>query len=86
LISWSIAAVPVRLMKQDLLLMVERQTVLLDENRLMVLARQHGIKMVKENGSVEKLFLAFLRRSDESTLGCVLVGAIASPQGCGSGV
>jgi ParB family chromosome partitioning protein len=38
------AAVPVRLMKRDLLFVVERLAYLLDENRLAVVARQHGIK------------------------------------------
>ncbi len=67
------AAVPVRLMKRDLLFVAERLAVLLDENRLVLLARQHGIKKTKDNDSIEKLFLAFLRNSDEGTLGRVLV-------------
>jgi ParB family chromosome partitioning protein len=63
------AVVPVRLMKRDLLFVAERLASLLDDNRLTVLARQHGIKKAKDNESIEKLFVAFLRRSDEGTLG-----------------
>ena len=41
------AAVPVRLMKRDLLFILERLASLLDENRLAVIAKQHGIKRPK---------------------------------------
>jgi ParB family chromosome partitioning protein len=67
------AAVPVRLMKRDLLFMVERVALLLDQNRLTVLARQHGIKKAKDNDSIEKLFVAYLHRTDDSGLGRLLV-------------
>ena len=70
------AAVPVRLMKRDLLFVVERMVNLLDENRAAILARQHGIKKIKENESIGKLFVAFLRRADESTLGRAVVEAV----------
>jgi ParB family chromosome partitioning protein len=70
------AAVPVRLMKRDLLFLSERLTVLLDENRAAVLARQHGIKKAKDSDSIEKLLVAFLRRADESTLSRVLVESV----------
>jgi ParB family chromosome partitioning protein len=69
-------AVPVRLMKRDLLFVAERMVNLLDENRAAILAKQHGIKKTKENESVSKLFTAFLRRADESTLGRAVVEAI----------
>jgi len=69
-------AVPVRLMKRDLLFVVERMVNLLDENRAAILAKQHGIKKTKENESVGKLFVAFLRRADESTLGRAVVEAV----------
>ena len=72
------AAVPVRLMKRDLVFVAERLANLLDENRAAILARQHGIKKVKENESVGKLFTAFLRRADESTLGRAVVEAVVS--------
>jgi ParB family chromosome partitioning protein len=49
---------------------------LLDENRAAILAKQHGIKKTKENESVGKLFAAFLRCADESTLGRAVVEAV----------
>jgi len=67
------AAVPVRLMKRDLLFVAERMVNLLDENRAAILAKQHGIKKAKDNDSIGKLFAAFLRRADESTLGRAVV-------------
>ena len=70
------AAVPVRLMKHDLLFVAERMVNLLDENRAAILAKQHGIKKTKENESVGKFFTAFLRRADESTLGRTVVEAV----------
>jgi ParB family chromosome partitioning protein len=69
------AAVPVRLMKRDLLFVVERLASLLDDNRLAVVARQHGIKKAKDSDSIAKLFAAYLRRAEESVLGKVLVEA-----------
>jgi ParB family chromosome partitioning protein len=70
------AAVPVRLMKRDLMFLAERMVNLLDENRAAILARQHGIKKTKENESIGKLFTSFLRRADESTLGRAVVEAV----------
>jgi ParB family chromosome partitioning protein len=70
------ATVPVRLMKRDLLFVAECMVNLLDENRCAILAKQHGIKKTKENESVGKLFAAFLRRADESTLGRAVVEAV----------
>ena len=67
------AAVPVRLMKRDLLFVVERLASLLDENRLAVVARQHGIKKAKDSDSIGKLFAAYLRRAEENALGGLLV-------------
>lgn len=67
------AAVPVRLMKRDLLFVVERLAALLDENRLALLAKQYGIKKTKENESIGKLFTAYLRRAEESILGGLLI-------------
>ena len=43
-----VAAVPVRLMKRDLLFVVERLAALLDERRLEIVARQRGIKKAKD--------------------------------------
>ena len=70
------AAVPVRLMKRDLLFVTERMVNLLDENRAAILAKQHGIKKTKENESIAKLFAAFLRRADESMLGRAVVESV----------
>ena len=67
------AAVPVRLMKRDLLFVAERLTAMLNENHLAALARQHGIKPAKESDSIAKLFTAYLRRVEESKLGSVMV-------------
>jgi ParB family chromosome partitioning protein len=66
-------AVPVRLMKRDLLFIAERLVSLMDENRLVAVARQHVIKKAKDNDSIVKLFTAYLRRAEESILGSVLV-------------
>ena len=66
-------AVPVRLMKRDLLFIAERLVSLMDENRLVAVARQHGIRKAKDNDSIGKLFAAYLRRAEESILGSVLV-------------
>ena len=69
-------AVPVRLMKRDLLFLAERLANLLDDNRAVILAKQHGIKKTKENDAIGKLFAAFLRRADESTSGRAVVEAV----------
>jgi ParB family chromosome partitioning protein len=69
-------AVPVRLMKRDFLFVAERLANLLDENRLAVLAKEHGIRKVKDGDSIGKLFAAFLRRADENVLGCVVVQSV----------
>jgi ParB family transcriptional regulator, chromosome partitioning protein len=66
-------AVPVRLMKRDLLFVVERLAGLVDERRLEVVARQHGIKREKDSDSIAKLLVAYLRRTEENVLGSVLV-------------
>jgi ParB family transcriptional regulator, chromosome partitioning protein len=66
-------AVPVRLMKRDLLFVAERLASLLDENRLSIVARRYGIKKAKDNDSLGKLFAAYLRRAEESVLGSVLI-------------
>jgi ParB family chromosome partitioning protein len=70
------AAVPVRLMKRDLLFVAERMVNLLDENRAAILAKQHGIKKAKDSDSIDKLFAALLRRADEGTLGRAVVEAV----------
>jgi ParB family chromosome partitioning protein len=67
------AAVPVRLMKRDLLFVVERLASLLDENRVAVIAKQHGIKKAKDSDSIGKLFATYVRGAEENVLGRVLV-------------
>jgi ParB family transcriptional regulator, chromosome partitioning protein len=66
-------AIPVRLMKRDLLFVVERLAGLVEERRLEIVARQHGIKREKDSDSIAKLLAAYLRRSEESVLGSILV-------------
>ena len=67
------SAVPVRLMKRDLLFVAERLTALVDERRLEIIAKQRGIKRDKDSDSIPGLFAAYLRRADEGALGSVLV-------------
>jgi ParB family chromosome partitioning protein len=67
------AAVPVRLMKRDLLFILEKLVSLMDENRVETLARQHGIRQKRDDGGLAKTFAAFLRRADEGTLSRLLV-------------
>ncbi|WP_263415226.1 hypothetical protein [Terriglobus albidus] len=69
------AAVPVRLMKRDLLFILERLVSLTDERRLEMLARQHGLRQKRDNGGIGKTFVAFIRRADESTLSKLLVAS-----------
>jgi ParB family chromosome partitioning protein len=66
-------AVPVRLMKRDLLFLAERLTVMLDERRLSVLFRQHGIGKPKDDAASANLLATFLPKAEESKLGRILV-------------
>ena len=66
-------AVPVRLMKRDLLFVLMQTFPLLNEWQLQTLARQHGIRKDRETDMLDKLFTAFLRRADEGTLSRLLV-------------
>jgi ParB family chromosome partitioning protein len=68
-----VAAVPVRLMKRDLLFVVERLATLLDERRLEIVARQRGIKKAKDSDSIGKPFTAYLRHAEEGALSGLLV-------------
>jgi len=63
----------VRLMKRDLLFVAERLTAMLDERRLSVLIRQHGIGRSKENAAPAKLLAASLQKAEESKLGRILI-------------
>ena len=69
-----VAAIPVRLMRRDLLFVIESLLPLLDERRLTTIARNRGIRP-KEGESISKLLGAWLRKADESELGRLLVEA-----------
>ncbi len=60
-------------MKRDLLFVVERLASLLDENRLAIVARQHGSRKAKDSDSIAKLFASYLHRAEEGVLGGLLV-------------
>ena len=83
------AAVPVRLLKRDLVFVVEKLVASLDESRIETLARQHGIRQKRDEGGIAKTLLAFLRRADEGTLSQLTVEAtilLASSRNNGAGV
>ena len=70
-----VAAVPVRLMKRDLLFIAEQMLPLLDDKRLEMVARNRGIR-AKEGESAPKLLTAFVRKTDESALGKLIVETV----------
>jgi ParB family chromosome partitioning protein len=70
-----VAAVPVRLMKRDLLLIAEHLFTLLDDKRLEMVARNQGIK-ANQGASAVKLLSAFVRKADEGTVGKLIVEAV----------
>ena len=67
------AAVPVRLMKRDLLFILEKLVSVMDENRVEMLARQHGIRQMRNDGGIGKTLVAFVRRADEGMLSRLMV-------------
>jgi len=72
-----VEAVPVRLMKRDLLFVVERLAAMLDERRLAIVLRQHSIGKLKNSADTPaKLLAAFARKAEESTLGALLVEVV----------
>ncbi len=78
------AAVPVRLMKRDLLFILEKLVGIMDESRVEMLARQHGIRQKREDGGIGKTLTAFVRRADEGMLSRLMVEAsilLASSRG-----
>jgi ParB family chromosome partitioning protein len=76
-LSAIVEAVPVRLMKRDLQFVVERVTTMLDERRLAIVLRQHGIgKSKSPTETPAKLLAAFVRKAEESVLGRLLVEAV----------
>jgi ParB family chromosome partitioning protein len=60
-------------MKRDLLFLASNLAELVGEGRLETLAKQHGIKRPKDTENIGKLFAAYTRRADESTLSRVVV-------------
>jgi ParB family chromosome partitioning protein len=70
-----VAAVPVRLMKRDLLFIAEEMLPLLEDKRQELVARNRGIK-AKEGESTAKLLTAFVRKSDEGAIGKLIIEAI----------
>jgi len=60
-------------MKRDLLFINTQLAELVGEHRLEALAKLHGIKGSKDTENIGKLFAAYLRRADESTLSRVSV-------------
>jgi ParB family chromosome partitioning protein len=80
-------AVPVRLMKRDLLFVLTQTFPLLGEGQLQTLARQHGIRKDRETDMLDKLFTAFLRRADEGILSRLLVEvSVVLASGRGNGM
>jgi ParB family transcriptional regulator, chromosome partitioning protein len=67
------AAVPVRLMKRDLLFILERLVSVLDQNRLEMLARQYGVRQKRDNGGIGKTLAAYIRSADEGRISRLLV-------------
>ncbi|WP_317890968.1 hypothetical protein [Granulicella arctica] len=56
-----------------MLLIIEKLTTSMDDSRVEMLARQHGIRQKRDNGGVKKAFIAFLKRADEGTLSRIAV-------------
>jgi len=70
-----VAAVPVRLMKRDLLFVAEQMLSVLDEKRVEIIARNRGIR-AKEGESAAKLLTTFLRKAEEGVIGKLIVEAV----------
>jgi ParB family chromosome partitioning protein len=70
-----VAAVPVRLMKRDLLFIAEQMLPLLDDKRVEMVARNQSIR-AKEGEYAAKLLAAFLRKADEGAIGKLIVEAV----------
>ena len=69
-------AVPVRLMKRDLLFVTTRLTAMLDERRIAVLIRQHGMGKPKHGEAPAKLLATFLPQAEENKLSRILVETV----------
>jgi len=66
-------AVPVRLLKRELLFIALQTTAKLDLQRMETLAKLHRLQVQKGGETVQKTLVAFLRSSGEGTLGRLLV-------------
>jgi len=73
ILSSIVAAVPIRLMKRDLLFVVERLAAMLDERKLEIVARNRSLKKAKDGDSTSKLLSAYIRKAEEGELGRLLV-------------
>jgi ParB family chromosome partitioning protein len=60
-------------MKRDLLFIVGGLSAMLDERKVAVLTRQHGMGKPKDSDVPSKLLAAFLPKAEESKLGGILV-------------
>jgi ParB family chromosome partitioning protein len=69
------AAVPVRLMKRDLLFIAEQMLTVMEDKRLEIIARNRGIR-AKEEETAAKLLTAFLRKAEEGEIGKLIVEAV----------
>lgn len=69
-------AVPVRLGKRDLLFLASRLTAMLDDRRVAVLIRQHGMGKPKDGEAPAKLIAASLPKAQEGKLGRILVETV----------
>jgi ParB family chromosome partitioning protein len=67
-----VAAVPVRLLKRDLLFVAEQLLPLLDDKRLEMVGRNRSIR-AKDGEPIGKLLTAFTRKAEESDLGKLIV-------------
>jgi ParB family transcriptional regulator, chromosome partitioning protein len=70
-----VSAVPVRLMKRDLVFIAEQLLPLMDEKRIELAARNRSIK-AKDGESVAKLLTAYIRKADESTIAKLIIEVV----------
>jgi len=73
ILSAIVGAVPVRLMKRDLLFTVELLASLMDERSHAIVARQHAIRQKRDDGGTAKTLAAYFRSADEGTLSRLVV-------------
>ena len=63
-------------MKRDLLFVVSRLSAMLDERKVAVLIRQHGMGKPNDGEAPAKLLSAFLPKAEESALGRIMVETV----------